>query len=56
MGPGDYSREIGRRGYIRTPRDQVTLNTLIVIRGRHCEPSSQSSAIQSFDTHLADLA
>lgn len=56
MGAGNNGRQIAGRGDIDPPRDRVALNSRIIIRSRHCEAGSQRSAMQSLDTHVADLA
>lgn len=52
----DYGREICGGGDIGTARCELALNTGFVVWSRHSKPSSQSSAMQSLDTHVADLA
>ncbi len=52
----NHGREICGGGYIGATRRELALNTGFVIWSRHSEPSSQSSAMQSLDTHVADLA
>lgn len=55
-----YARNNGREicggGYIGAACCELALHTGFVIWSRHSKPSSQSSAMQSLDTHVADLA
>jgi hypothetical protein len=52
----DHGREICGGRYIGAARCELALHTGFVIWSCHSEPSSQSSAMQSLDTHVADLA
>jgi hypothetical protein len=56
MGSVNNGRQIAGRGHIYPTRDWITLYSRIIVRSRHGEAGSQRSAMQSLDTHVADLA